>query len=251
MCSEPLFSPESIPKGTATQREVDRVNAVVTRLREQLVDRIKIQEPDSGFRVSNMVRVYNQSFLRRCLHFAEAGALDFRSGYGLAAITMARCIYETVACYLDFANKLEALLATDDLQKIHDFVHNSSFATRAEHLIGIAGTEDVRATSILTQIDRMKKIRDEIRREYDHLCEFTHPNAFGACQYFGNHDAKTDVVTFSSVGHFPDEDCRWVMVATHLLEHFKEVFDRVERALPALSEKGERLKSKLTNAQPK
>ncbi|PGH59233.1 hypothetical protein CRT60_00955 [Azospirillum palustre] len=185
-----------------------------------------------------MIRAFNQAQIRRCLQLVESAHRNVYAGAGLTALMDVRGIYETVAGFLHFEAKLQALLEEGDLQKIHDFVSARSFSTRLEHLIEVAGTKDVQATSILTQVDRMAKARPEFRKEYDHLCEYTHPNSFGAFLYFAQPSDRGSVVTFSDAGPDPKEDLRWVLVGGHLLSHLVEALERIDAALPGLSDRG-------------
>ena len=216
---------------------VAEVNAVVERLREHLVDRVEFQEPISRFRVSNKARVYNQSHLRRCLQLIEAGHHLVYAGQGLAALVIIRSLYETVANYVAVSKQLVDLIeATAPLQQIHDFIHSRTFATRSERLIKIARTDEVKTTNILTQVQKMNRLRGKFEEEYEYLCEHTHPNAFGATLYFVEPEHQGDVHVFTS--HDPKEDLKWVLVGAHILTHFADAMDRLEAVLPGLSERG-------------
>ncbi|MGE0163098.1 MAG: hypothetical protein AB7S71_08170 [Dongiaceae bacterium] len=188
--------------------------------------------------MSNLIRAYSQAHLRRSLMFIAAAHHHIYSDSGLVALTAVRCVFETVANFLDFESKLQALLSKGDLQEIHDFVKARTFATRLEDLITMAGTPDVQATNILTQIEKMKSVWPSAREDYDYLCEHTHPNAFGGLLYFAQHDLSADVVAFSDRGPAPEDDLKWTLVAGHILGYLDEALDRVENALPALSAKG-------------
>jgi hypothetical protein len=232
-----LFDPTSVPVAVVSAKGVHHVNDIVRRLEARRVDRIRLPEPESGFRVSNMIRTYNQAHLRRCLMFLRAARKLVYGGDGLVALTAVRCIYETVANFLDFEAKLQLEVAQGDLRKIHDFVHNRAFSTKLPNLIKEAGTPAVQAMSVLTQIDKMKAVRGSARDDYDYLCEHTHPNSFGGVLYFANPGSADDIVTFTDLGPDPADDLKWVLVAGHILGYFEQALDRIEAQLPALSEK--------------
>lgn len=244
-----LFDRNNIPKHVVSQAGVDRVNAVAERLRGRLVEAVALQESGSTFRLTNMIRCCNQSFIRRSLHFAEAGALLIDRQYGLAGTVMARCMFETVACYRDFQNTVVTLVGglrtLDDLKKLHEYVHGFGFATRLEDLISLTGSENVKAKSILTQIDKMKPDQESVRSDYDYLCEYAHPNALGTLVYFGVRDNATDTMSFSALGQAFEDDYKWMFVGARLLEHFESYLNNVEDCLPALSESGRKLSTHL------
>lgn len=233
-----LFDPRTVPASIVSAAGVRCVNGIIRRLQARRVDLIEVQEPESRFRVSNMVRVYNQAHLRRSLMFIAAAHHHVYSGSGLVALSMVRSLFEMVANFLDFESKLQALLSKGDLRSIHDFVKNRTFATRLMDLIEMTGTPDVQATNILTQIDKMNSIRPSARSDYDYLCEHTHPNAFGGTLYFAQYDLRADIVSFSDRGPAPEDDLKWVLVGGRLLGYLEEAIDRIETALQPLSAKG-------------
>lgn len=237
-----LFDPAKVPSHVVSARGVAHVNDIIQKLRTRQVKEIVIQEAETRFRVSNMIRAYAQAHLWRCLELIESSHSLVYSGRGLVALMAVRAIYETVAAFVDFENKIQELFAKGDLGTIHDFVHGRSFSTRLPELIEKAGTSAVEATSVLTQIDKMKKIYSDARSDYDYLCEHTHPNTFGAFLYYGVHYKEKDTVIFNANGPDPDDNLKWVLVSGNLLGHFLAAFDRLEKALPAISELGRQQK---------
>jgi len=236
---EALFNPAYVPADVLSPDGVAEVNAVVQRLQAGLVDRVEFQEPVSRFRVSNMARVYSQSHVRRGLQLIEAAHHLVYAGQGLAALMIIRGLYETVANYVAVSKQLVDLIeATAPLDQIHDFIHSRTFATRSERLIKIAGTDEVKPTNILTQVQKMNRLRGDFEREYEYLCEHAHPNAFGATLYFIEPERQGDVHVFASRGHDPKEDLKWILVGGHTLTHFADAIDRLEAVLPGLSERG-------------
>lgn len=161
------------------------------------------------------------------------------AGQGLGALMIIRGLYETVASYVAISKQFVDLIeATAPLDEIHGFIHSRTFATRSEQLIKIAGTDEVKPTNILTQVQKMNRMRGDFEREYDYLCEHTHPNAFGATLYFIAPEHQGDVHVFASRGHDPKEDLKWVLVGAHILTLFVNAMDRLEAVLPDLSERG-------------
>ncbi len=135
--------------------------------------------------------------------------------------------------------KLQDLIVTGDMQAIFDFVKERTHWTRVEHLIAEHG-ERVKATNILTLVEKMEALRPKIMEEYDFLSEHTHPNSFGGVLYFA--DLKTehekDTVVFSDGGPDPRADLQWITIAAQLLKHFEQAFERIDAQLPPLSAKG-------------
>jgi hypothetical protein len=235
-----VFDPALIPPEVWPPAAVRQLHEMLARLAARRVDRIALREPISRFRLSNMIRVYCQSHLRRCLVLVDSAHGLFFTENGLVSLMAIRAVYETVANFLDFERRLQRVLSEGELQKIHDFVHARTYATRLQKFIDFAETPEVQATNILTQIDRMNTIRATVRQEYDYLCEHTHPNAFGGVLYFADLQAEetTDTAVFHDAGPAPADDLQWIIVGTHMLRHFEDALNRIEAQLPALSAKG-------------
>ena len=158
--------------------------SLLARSRRGCERRIDMQEPPHGFRVSNKARTYCQDQLWRCLDLVEGAETLRLAGHELGTMLMVRAIYETVAAFVHFERKfastMRPLEAEEDLKRIYEFIHAKTFATRKENLLAKIGeNEAVKATQVLNQIDEMKKIYPAARDDYDFLCEFAHPNAFG------------------------------------------------------------------------
>jgi hypothetical protein len=239
--TKPLFDPDTVSAHVMSRVGVVRVNTAVIRLRDRRVDRVVLQESETKFRLSNKIRVYNQVQIRRCLHLLEAAHQLVYSGYGLAALSEVRSLFETVANYHAVSGKLLSMIESNAaLDDIYRAAHLVTYATRNPEMLRIAGTDDVKPPNVLTQIDKMTKLWKSYRENYDLLCEYTHGNASGAVIYFGRDDQRADVVTFTDVGPDPHHELKWVLIGGRILEYVLEAMDRLEAALPSLSERGRR-----------
>lgn len=239
----PLINPADVPEEICSPDGVAAVNEVIDNLQGRRVVSINMQEPPKGFRVSNMVRAYCQGQLWRCLDLVESAETLRRADHGLGAMIMVRATYETVAAFLHFEAKLDEAMepveSEADLERVHDFVHGKTFATRLADLLKEVGAdESARATSILTQIDQMKRVYEDARKDYDHLCEFAHPNVFGGFLWFADHNPRDDTVSFSATGPNAGETLFWSIQGAHMLSHFDDAFQRIEAKLPELTELG-------------
>lgn len=236
-----MFDPRSVPSDVASPELLAELNKLLQDMSEKKKDHICFQENSTGFRVSNMVRSYCQVQLWRVLDILESAEELRRAGRGLGAMMLVRAVYETVASFLHFekaiVRKIGEASTSEDLQKIHDFVHGKTLATRLEHLKDVAGEDlSVQATSILTQIDSMVSSYEEARKDFDHLCEYAHPNSFGGHLWYGDHDPNSDIIRFSSADPEKYTTLRWVIQAASLLAYMKIAFERIEESLPVLSE---------------
>ena len=231
----PLFDPNVVPAHVVSAEGVRSVNAVVEAFRGRLIDKIEMQEAPSRYRGANVIRAYNQAQIRRVLIFLDAAWDEVRKGRGLVALTCIRAVYETVATFLGFEIALEKLILAGDLEEVHQFMKNKTYATRLDHLIDMTEDKATKATSALTMIDKMVRIRPSVRDEYDHLCEYAHPNVFGSYLYFARDNANADVTTFTSDSPEPEDDMKMVLLGAHLMEHMLEALKRIDGHLQTLS----------------
>jgi hypothetical protein len=193
-----LFDASQFPGIDIESELISAANDGVQKLRSRLVDRIAVSHLPWTIVQAN-VQIFFQGHTRRALMFAEGGYDACVAGRGLVVYGCVRAIYETVACVMDFCDKLSGHLASGDFPKTCVFVLSRQFAARMEEFIDkqviYAETVDTTAVNILTQIDRVSEHVPGFREEYDLLSEMTHPNGLGALCHFW--DSGEDVIKFS------------------------------------------------------
>ena len=128
-------------------------------------------------------------------------------------------------------------LAAGDFEAINTFLKYKAHQTRIKELLQAHG-KDVEAVSVLTQVQKLKAIRPEVWEEYELLSDHAHPNGLGAYRYFASIPDANDVVTFSDSGQDPRGDSGWIILGGKMLKHFEAALNRIDAALPALSQKG-------------
>jgi hypothetical protein len=233
----PLIDPALIPARVLSRKRVDELNALYDRLEARRVDKIIVPESPSGFRPSNLVRVYSQSHLRRCLVLARSAYGLFFIENGLVSLMAVRAIYETVAVFCAFERQFLRLVKTGTTKEIFEFAQNKAHATRSKKMIDKHGAQ-VTATNIQTDVAKLKPFRSKVEEEYDFLSDHTHPAGFGTILYFAEKEKAEDAYVFSDGGPDPAADLQWIMVSIKLLEGFEKALDRVEAVLPDLSARG-------------
>lgn len=230
MASKPLFAPQDLPEGVIAPERLDRVNATVESLRARLVEEIDIAGAASP--AAAMVLAHNQCFIRRCLYFAEAGAGAVAAGYGLASLTIARSLIESIASCIDFAAQVETLLRNGDPARLHAFVHTTAFAS-AMSLSMEPQEGDAWRTTVRPQIERMNDCRPGISEEYDRLCEDLNPSVFWTWIYFAQHDREAGRVRFPAIAQTDADYLQWMVASVQLLVEFETAVARIEQALSA------------------
>jgi hypothetical protein len=239
----PLIDAALIPRDVFPRKAIDDLNTLYGRLEARKVEKIVLPEPPSGFRTSNLVRVYCQANLRRCLVLASSAYGLFFVENGLVSLMAARAIYETVAVFLEFERQFVAIVKTGTLHEIMEFAQKRAFATRSEKMIAKHG-EHLKARNIQTDIEKLSSVRKKAEEEWSFLSEHTHPAGFGTLLYFAEKLKNEDAYMFQDGGPDPHADLQWILVSIALLEHFEKALDRIEAALPALSARGQAEKPK-------
>jgi hypothetical protein len=202
-----MFDRTNVP-AELTDEVLAGLNALIERFRIMKIDSIQLAGPQSGSWYRNLIQTYIQGHIRRVLMFIDAGHAELVAGRPLATELCSRAIYESVACFCDFAEQLGPLLDANDVEKIDDFIRTRTFATRVPSFLKEDNT--VNATNILTQINKMNRHYADYRTAYDHLSDITHPNALLSCNRSG---------TVILLGPHPRDPCRQSAAGRTAREH--------------------------------
>jgi hypothetical protein len=190
-----LFDASKLSNTDIPPEMVSAANTGIDRLRARLVREIRTSIIPKQL-IRSSVQIFFQGQVRRALMFIDGAHEEYLAGRGLVAYSCARAIYETVACVLDFCDKLTDHLVKSDFEKTAIFLHARTFAARANGFVEKADGFDNTATNILTQIDRLSRHRPGLRDQYYLLSEKTHPNVMGSLNYFW--ESGDEVIQFSN-----------------------------------------------------
>lgn len=227
-----LFDKSHVPPETPDDL-LHGVNGVITTLRGKLVREIVLPEGPRGLRVPNLVRGYLQAHLRRMLTFLEGGHAEYLAGRPLMTELATRAIYENVASFCDFTDKLKPLCEAIDYAGIEKYVSKAAFVTRIPSFLD-AGGEDLKAPNILSQIDKMTKRYTGFRQCYDHLSDIVHPNGLGAVVYFSK--MPGNLISFVDSAVTPERAIHSLFMAACLLAYVEIEIDAAEKALQKVVE---------------
>jgi hypothetical protein len=208
------------------------LNTLIERFRGMKIDSIRLAGPQSGSWYRNLIQVYIQGHVRRVVMFIDAGQAELVAGRPLAAELCSRGIYESVACFCDFAEQLGPLLDANDIERVDDFIRTRTFATRVPSFLKEDKT--VNATNILTQIDKMNRHYADYRTVYDHLSDITHPNALGTVMYFSSLGENGNML-FSDTLNSVDRARDSFVTAALMLLYFDLALQKLEPRLQKLA----------------
>lgn len=151
-------------------------------------------------KVSWKAAILYQCLVRRVLDAADGTILGWNEKNLLTAITMARSLVETTAALHDLSENLNDAVSRESLDDIDKILMARMFAWRIAP--GVA--EDIPvSTNVLTLIDRLDRWLKQrgassaiIRRFYEDVSEFVHPNNLGIAQIYADNDYAKHSVSF-------------------------------------------------------
>lgn len=185
------------------------------------------------------VATFQQSVLYRVVSLASGIACLWNAANYLTSMVAARALFETLVLIEDFAGRLDAQLAAEDLESIDSLVMNRTFATRdAEWIVE---HPESKSLSILTLIDRLDKSKmSGIRRHYDSLSEKCHPNSAGHHQMFSTLNRTTRIVSYSEHKH-GKTNLVALLPALSMIRLFEKTMDALDQSVLDLAELQHRL----------
>jgi hypothetical protein len=166
-----------------TDLEDREITEVLFKLRDRLIPELTTEDTASVPKMAwKMVSTY-QCLIRRTLEAADGMKSAWDAGNLLTTITMARSLIEIGAIVRHLTDSIKKATKEKDVDALDKAIMNVGFGARID--LSEGGEEwEYKALNVLTMIDRMDKgmFRDKnprLRKTYDFLSEFVHPNHFG------------------------------------------------------------------------
>ncbi len=136
---------------------------------------------------SRLIRIFDewkQINLRRIVDLADAAQELFRHGRLVPACTLTRSVFETVGIQFYIYKKVVEHTDKPDPESIHLLLITALFGRK-----DMDGWD--KPLQVLTAIDHVDRIFKGTRSEYDHLCEYAHPNMKGGFGAYARLDETT------------------------------------------------------------
>ncbi|MBS4057498.1 MAG: hypothetical protein KGZ82_09295 [Bacteroidales bacterium] len=145
------------------------------------------------FKVHSFIEIMNL----RMNDFCDATDLLIRNNHIIPAVSLIRALFENVAITYCITSAVDnSLKANKLIENFDDLITKISLGTRYE--------SQVDAINVLTQIDKLDKEYKGIRKFYDSLCEFVHPNWDGVEGSYSESNEKarhTDIYKVVTTEH--------------------------------------------------
>jgi hypothetical protein len=175
--------------------DIRRFNSVLRRLEKRRATRVERVGPLAKSKIAWKAAVLQQALLYRTIELGGGCAKMWNYGNVLCSVLAARALLETIAVTLDFEVKLQEHCKTRNFQTLDQLITSHTFATRDAGFL--AEAPELAAKNVLTYIDRLERKMPLIRKHYESLSEWCHPNSNGHYFTFGSLNRETGSVRFS------------------------------------------------------
>lgn len=183
-----------------------------------------------------------QCLIRRTLDAVDGMRAAWNAGNLLTAITMARSLIEIAAIVRHLTDSIEKAIREKDVDALDKAVMSVGFGTRIEDLYeDELAKEEYKAQNILTTIDKMDKkmFQDGIprlRKTYDFLSEFVHPNSFGILGLYSDNFAKEHRIEFGRTTRKKEAVLSSLRVTLAMVWLVKNAANDIETLIPAIAD---------------
>ncbi len=189
------------PERPSDEQLVENVRELLNRLQGEFVDYLGPVEHTTRSRLLRIYEMWKQINLRRIFDLATAAHEMFRQDRLVPGCTLTRSVFETVGIQYYIYKKMVEYTRNSDPESIHNLLLSAVFGRRDNK------DWPEKPIQVLTAIDHMTKEFSGAREEYDHLCEYAHPNMWGGCTYarqegekleshFGRNPQRLDMSTW-------------------------------------------------------
>lgn len=151
---------------------LNKVRKRLDAFQREFVEHLEPVEQTTRSRLLRLFAVWKQTNLRRVVDLAAAAHEMFRQARLVPACTLTRSVFETVGIQYYIYKKLIEHTDKSDAESIHKLLMSSVFGRKDK-------SRSRAPIQVLTAIDHMDKVFRGSRAEYEHLCEYAHPNLKG------------------------------------------------------------------------
>ena len=167
-------------------KTITNVDEYIETLKDHLTTILPPIKTKPGEKLIRLSILWRETLLHRIVDLASVAKDMFKDGRLVPGCTLTRSLYETVAMEYYLFTKVQTAIDKRSTDEIHKIVISGFFGSRD-------GSSRENSLQVLTAIDHIDKKYDCIRSEYDHLCEYAHPNMKGG---FGTY-TKIDIPSMS------------------------------------------------------
>ena len=161
---------------TENPRDEEMLNEtrrLLGELESELVESLGPMEPSKNrFGLPQLFEEWRQVNLRRIVDLGDSAHEMFRQERLVPACTLTRSVFETVGILYYVSKKLMEFTKNSAPDSIHSLLMTAVFGQKDT-------SGGIPPIQVLTAIDHMDKEISGAREQYEHLCEYAHPNMKG------------------------------------------------------------------------
>jgi len=181
---------------TTEEKIINGIEDILARLRTGQPHTVEGQMLTLKSKLPFKLLSVRELFIVRVFDLAESAWCLYKEGKRLSAIVLMRACLET-CCLTYYTNKKSKhFLTNSDDREFDDVLNRILF-----------GSKDIEKNpdpiNILTVIDHVNKEYDGIRKMYDLLCEYAHPNYRGLLEAYGSTEDKFKLKVGSNLRDIP------------------------------------------------
>lgn len=169
-----------------------RINETIKRLVKKVNLEILDKDPPKAS-VKWKAEMFLNSMLFRALSISSGICLNWNTGNGLSAVILARALMETGAVTWDMKNYILKNFNDKNIENIDKKLTIQTLAYSAR----ISDENFPPPFNIMDSIREIDKSFSGLKRTYDFLSDFAHPNYTGSLSSFGKSNAQKTGFTFS------------------------------------------------------
>jgi hypothetical protein len=166
------------------QELIEEVKSLLEGFRGEFVDHLEPVYSTPRTRLLQIFEVWRQVNLRRIVDLADAAIPMFEQCRLVPGCTLTRGVFETVGIQYYIHKKMVEYTEKSDPESLHKLFLSALFGRRDD----VSWPET--AIQVLTAIDHMDREFKVVRGEYDHLCEYAHPNMKGGFGSYVRQEGK-------------------------------------------------------------
>lgn len=145
--------------------------------------------PAPGVKIARLTVVWREALLLRLIDLSSSAIDLFKQDRLVPGCTLTRSFYETLAQVYYFQKKVKGIASIDQLAEVTEVVVRAAWGSKD-------GSTEQEAIQVLTAIGHVEKEFPGFKGEYEHLCEYAHPNMKGGLGAYVKIEIPEYSVTF-------------------------------------------------------
>lgn len=220
---------------------LEEAEKLYTELISELPTEVRYKPPTEPeeIRMPFKVRLIKESLLYRIADITESTIDLAKKKKVVPSYIMARCTFETAALLFLVHQRLEKAVDTQRLEDINEFLNKVSVGGRIESMPKAPNGTRIESINILTAIDKLDKEHKNLKKLYDFLSEFAHPNSSGALLSYAKLNLDDDLYTLSFDKPYQTSDeplSGGLIVLTIAITVFSHYYKKIGELLPQYTE---------------